>query len=116
MINYEPYEQNDQHWVDKDPDNKQTYVIDITDEMVKNAVIAISVTAPNQYRMTITKGPTLETDLVDGVNRTYVKYQVTGPTPITDQLPDDAHVTVRVVADGDGDDFDYTVYFKPVSK
>lgn len=110
-IRNEPYYENDRWNVDKDPDPKQTFVIDVTDEMRKNGLTALSV-IPIPYRMEVTKGPTLEFD----EGRTYVKVQVRGPLPETPELADDAHVTLRVTGDGDGDECDCTVFFNPVRR
>jgi hypothetical protein len=103
MANREPYKVGDKHYVDKDPDNKWTYVADFTEECELNATTVASCTTIVS-RMTILAGPTVEAGML-------VKFKVEGPSAPLDD-PEDAFVTLRATC-ANGDQFDKTLYFKP---
>jgi hypothetical protein len=112
MKKLDPYydSEKDRLYADKDPDNKWHYVHDITEDLQLNGMAASGVIAIPD-RMTITKQPTIETETVDGVLRTYLKVQVTGPTAAPTAGQDDASYTLRVTCDND-DVIDFPLYFK----
>lgn len=107
-INRDPYYDpvKDRHYVDKDPNNKWTYVADMSDECTKNNTTITSATAiVGDSRMTVLSGPTVQSGL-------YVKLQVQGPIPADGATyTDDAYVTIRCVC-ANGDQFDKTIWFK----
>lgn len=105
-INREPYKVGDRHYVDKDPDNKWTYVGDFSEEMTFNATSIESCELISD-RMTVLKGPTVQGN--------YILFQVQGPTATPQEGQEDAFVTMRVIC-ANGDQFDDTLWFKSVEK
>lgn len=113
-MNLDPYKIGDRNYVDKDPDNKVTYIQDITDDLLLNGVTATGV-AGYVDNMLITKQPTVSTKVINGVTRTILAIQVKGPlAPVADGQ-EDASWTCRVVLDN-GDDMDYSVWVKAVQR
>lgn len=105
---YDPLK--DRWYVDKDPDNQWTYVADMTSELTLNNTTASSCAAvlPDN-RITVLGGPTVQTP-----GNLLIKVKFTGPTPKTDPSQDDASLTLRVTC-ANGDQFDKTIWVKPVA-
>lgn len=110
-IHRDPYydSSKDRWYVDKDADNKWTYVADMTAELTLNNTTAQScIATPSDSRISVLAGPTVQTP-----GNLLIKVKFTGPTPKTDPSQDDASLTLHVVC-ANGDEFDKTIWVKPV--
>jgi hypothetical protein len=107
----EPYydEAKDRWYVDKDPDNKWTYVWDLTEELTLNNTTATSCTAAPDPRITVLAGPTVQTP-----GNLLVKVKFSGPTTGGGPYSDDAFLTLHIVC-ANGDEFDKTLWVKAVA-
>jgi hypothetical protein len=110
-VNRTPYKDTtkDRWYVDKDPDNKWTYVADMTAELTLNNTTASSCTAtPSDSRITVLAGPTVQTP-----GNMLIKVKFSGPTTTGGPYTDDACLTLHVVC-ANGDEFDKSIWVKPV--
>jgi hypothetical protein len=99
----------DRWYVDKDPDNKWTYVWDLTTELTLNNTTAASATAiPSDARITVLAGPTVQTP-----GNLLIKVKFSGPVTTGGPYSDDASLTIHTVC-VNGDEFDKTLWIKPV--
>jgi hypothetical protein len=106
-INRNPYIFNERHYVDKDPDNKWYYVIDVTDEITKNNTTAVSATYTTS-RMTVLEGPTVSSGK-------YITIKVTGPSDPVNQTDEDAFVQLHVTC-ANTEEFDKRLWFNQGNK
>jgi hypothetical protein len=110
-INRNPYYDTarDRWYVDKDPDNQWTYVADMTSELTLNNTTASTCTAiVSDSRITVLAGPTVQTP-----GNLLIKVKFSGPVVGSGTYTDDAFITLRTVC-ANGDQFDKTIWVKPV--